>query len=130
MTISPFTIYLIAQANALLTASKFSIVGVITFLVIRSIVLAIISDSITDKAELAKVKQCYYQHVKIALGFLAFTTFLTIITPSSKTLAAMYIIPAVVNNVQIQEIGANSLDGLLQLSNEWAKSQVRLGSER
>ena len=49
-------------------------------------------------------------------GTLAFLTvlfsFLLIFTPSSKTLAAMYVIPAVVNNERIQNVGKNALERL------------------
>lgn len=42
-------------------------------------------------------------------------------TPNSKTLAAMYIIPAVANNEKVQSIGKNGLDILENLTNNWLK---------
>ena len=57
------------------------------------------------------------------LGTLAFLTgllsLILIFTPSSKTLAAMYVIPAVVNNEQIQNIGKNGLESLELLTKQW-----------
>lgn len=44
---------------------------------------------------------------------------LLIFTPSSKTLAAMYVIPAVVNNEQIKNIGKNGLESLELLTKQW-----------
>lgn len=59
------------------------------------------------------------------LRTLAFLTVLfsslLIFTPSSKTLAAMYVIPAVVNNEQIQNIGKNGLESLELLTKQWVK---------
>ena len=40
-------------------------------------------------------------------------------TPSSKTLASMIMIPAVVNNEQVQNIGKNSLTILEELTKQW-----------
>lgn len=57
------------------------------------------------------------------LGTLAFLTgllsLILVFTPSSKTLAAMYVIPAVVNNEQIQNIGKNGLESLELLTKQW-----------
>lgn len=56
-------------------------------------------------------------------GTLAFSavlfSFLSIFTPSSKTLASMYVIPAVVNNEQIQNIGKNGLESIELLTKQW-----------
>ena len=47
------------------------------------------------------------------------TFIITIFIPSSKTLASMIIIPAVVNNEQVQNIGKNSLTVLEELTKQW-----------
>ena len=44
---------------------------------------------------------------------------ITIFIPSSKTLASMIMIPAVVNNEQVQNIGKNSLTVLEELTKQW-----------
>ena len=66
-------------------------------------------------------------------GTLAFSTvlfsFLSIFTPSSKTLAAMYVIPAVVNNAQIQNIGKNGLESLELLTKQWV-DELREGKSK
>ena len=67
------------------------------------------------------------------LGTLAFLTvlfsFILIFTPSSKTLAAMYVIPAVVNNEQIQNIGKNGLESLELLTKQWV-DELREGKSK
>lgn len=44
---------------------------------------------------------------------------ITVFIPSSKTLASIIIIPAVVNNEQVQNIGKNSLTVLEELTKQW-----------
>lgn len=44
---------------------------------------------------------------------------LLILVPNSKTLASMYVIPAVLNNEQIQNIGKNELESLELLTKQW-----------
>ena len=67
------------------------------------------------------------------LGTLAFLTgllsLILIFTPSSKTLAAMYVIPAVVNNEQIQNIGKNGLESLELLTKQWV-DELREGKSK
>lgn len=41
--------------------------------------------------------------------------------PSPKTLAAMYVVPAIVNNEKAQAIGSNGFDILLEHTEEWVK---------
>lgn len=46
---------------------------------------------------------------------------LFVVTPSSKTVAAMYVVPAIVNNEQLQGIAGNSLKALEKLTQKWLK---------
>lgn len=55
----------------------------------------------------------------IVIGCIA--AVLNCIVPNSKTLAAMYIVPAIVNNEQIQGIAGNSLKALEKLTQKWLK---------
>jgi len=45
-----------------------------------------------------------------------------ILCPSSKNLAAIMIVPKIINNEKLQSIGDNTLD----LVDEWLKSKVEL----
>lgn len=44
---------------------------------------------------------------------------LMVCTPSSKTVAAMYLIPAITNSEQVREVAGNSFTILQKLSREW-----------
>ena len=45
--------------------------------------------------------------------------------PDTKLLAAMYIIPAVVNNEKVATMGTNLLETLTALTNKWMKDIVK-----
>ena len=105
MEVTPLMIYLICivdHVRVFFVVSLFIIVGIFLLFLARYLV--------EDK----KVP-CF--------GTLAFLTgllsLILIFTPSSKTLAAMYVIPAVVNNEQIQNIGKNGLESLELLTKQW-----------
>ena len=105
MEVTPMMIYLIGMADhvrVFFVVSMFIIAGIFLLFLARYLV--------EDK----KVP-CF--------GTLAFSavlfSFLSIFTPSSKTLASMYVIPAVVNNEQIQNIGKNGLKSLELLTKQW-----------
>lgn len=54
-----------------------------------------------------------------AIIFTSITWFLSIAIPTTKEVAVIYVIPKIVNNEQVQELGKNSLDALVNLSKEW-----------
>ena len=58
---------------------------------------------------------------KYVMPSLIISCLLLSLIPSSKTLASMYVIPAVVNNEQIQNIGKNGLESLELLTRQWVK---------
>lgn len=57
----------------------------------------------------------------IVAPIIVISALLAIFVPESKTLASMYVIPAVVNNEQIQNIGKNGLESLELLTRQWVK---------
>ena len=59
----------------------------------------------------------------IALGLFA-------LVPNSKTIAAMYLVPAVVNNEHLQNSAGNALGLLEELTKKWLKDMVKQKGER
>ena len=47
--------------------------------------------------------------------------FLMTFTPSSKLAAAMYVVPAIANNENVQAIGCNGLEALRKLTEDWLR---------
>ena len=54
------------------------------------------------------------------LSFVIFSSLYTF-TPSSKLAAAMYVVPAVANNENVQAIGSNSFEALRKLTEQWLR---------
>ena len=64
----------------------------------------------------------------IALCVALFFGTIAIFVPSTKQMAAIYVVPAIANNEKIQQIGGKSLDisnQLLDLTKEYLKSQAK-----
>lgn len=64
------------------------------------------------------------QHWKILRAFLitiACTLSIAVFTPNAKTIAAMAVIPAVVQNEKLQNIAGNSISALEKLTETWLK---------
>ena len=105
MEVTPLMIYLIGVADHV------RVFFVLSLLIIAGTFLLFLARYLVED----KKVPCF--------GTLAFLTALfsslIIFTPSSKTLAAMYVIPAVVNNEQIQNIGKNGIESLELLTMQW-----------
>ena len=106
--ISPFVIYWISQLDSVITVSAaFGIILSVTlaFCCIGYIVTRIEGDysEVLDKLR--------YKLFLLACPFVLIATFL----PSSKTLAAMCIVPAIANNEKVKDVG----DRLYGLAVEW-----------
>lgn len=92
MEITPLMIYLISIAD-----------NIINFL----IAVTVIGGGVCALYLLISLDDCYEIDWKLVKRFLIpyiIFVFLLIITPSSKTLAAMYIIPPIANNQEVQEL--------------------------
>lgn len=115
MEVTPLMIYLICVADHL---REFSVVSLF---IIVGIFLLFLARYLVDGDKIPH------------LGTLAFLTgllsLILIFTPSSKTLAAMYVIPAVVNNERIQSISKNGLESLELLTKQWV-DELREGKSK
>ena len=52
------------------------------------------------------------------------------VVPNSKTIAAMYLVPAIVNNEHLQNSAGNALGLLEELTKKWLKDMVKQKGER
>ena len=74
-------------------------------------------------------KQWIYM-TKISYVVLLVSLLVGVLTPSSKTLAAMVIVPAVVNNQRLQNIGDTGITILESKMKEWLDSQIKAEAGR
>lgn len=118
--ISPLLIYFIGQLDTLIDASS-SVLGLslISFgilMMVRSILVCSIYDH-EDKKRYDDYLQFYNKVIKIICPVIVFSFLSSILLPSKNTVAAMVVVPAVVNNEQIQNISKDVL--------KWAEAYIK-----
>lgn len=118
MTVTPLIVYLIG----ILDKFHFFLGIVLIFLTIFMSLFAIfylVNHLEPTFADDLKCIQKLVPLVKRGLAVLSILLLLKIFVPSTGLVAAMYVIPAVVNNEKVQNIGSNLLNTLQGLSNKW-----------
>lgn len=75
---------------------------------------------VTDPSERLKMGRSCLKWAKISIMIAVLGGFLKIFTPEKETLIAMYIIPKIAVNEQIQELP----DNILEFINTWVKEQT------
>ena len=118
MTITAFDIYLISLADKVLravvpvTALSFCVFCVSCFLFV------VACDTEEEKSK--------YKLVIKSTGIVfVLSTLLALFVPSAKTSAAMYVLPAIVNNEHIQNATGNTLEFLEKLTKDWLKDTIK-----
>lgn len=115
-----FAIYLIGILDTVRAAFAISavVIGVTTGLFI---LLWLTSESDGSTFPVSNPIKCI-KRVIVSIGILVL---LACSIPSSKTVAAMVIIPALVENKNIQELTGNGLEALNLLTKQWVESLTK-----
>lgn len=121
--ISPFVVYLISQADTIKSIlTEITCITVIVWVItcLSFIIGTTIASDDIDKGSPAEqyVLICKKLCFRIWIFPLFFSLTLAI-TPSTKTLAVSYLIPAIVNNEKIQSISSNTLQLLEQYTKQY-----------
>lgn len=132
--INPLLIYFIGQLDTLINASS-SVLGLslISFgilMMVRSILVCSIYDH-EDKKRYDDYLQFYNKVIKIICPVIVFSFLSSILLPSKNTVAAMVVVPAVVNNEQIQNISKDVLmwaEAYIKKQLETEKNQLKENS--
>ena len=112
--ITPATIYFIGILDGLVnTLEVIAIAAGMTF-VICGIVWGMQADLGKDTDILRKFCLGGMASCIVCMFFMTFT-------PSSKLAAAMYVVPAIANNENVQAIGSNGLEALRKLTEDWLR---------
>lgn len=110
MELSYFTVYIITQLNSishfLITICILSIISSMIFIVL---------------AFNTKLNPQYIKISKYCLLIFIVVLFINSILPSSKTAAAIYLLPKLVNNESVQQIGKDSIGILRQYTSQYLK---------
>ena len=72
----------------------------------------------------------FWKHAKRALLILSILVAGKTLLPDTKLLAAMYIIPAVVNNEKVATMGTNLLETLTALTNKWMMDVIKEDNDK
>ena len=112
--ITPSTIYFIGILDSVNTF--FTIITIISSFALSIFLFFYFANELSIETD-NKLKKIIF----MLLGSAFICGLISVFTPSSKVAASMYIIPAIVNNENIQAIGNNSLEGLRKLSEQWLK---------
>lgn len=72
----------------------------------------------------------FWKHAKRALLILMFLVVGKTLLPDTKLLAAMYIVPAVVNNEKVATMGTNLLETLTALTNKWMMDVIKEDNDK
>lgn len=92
--------------------------GTIAFFALIAVVISSVAFVCASaQIHIAKAK-CF---LKIAVSAAFISALLCAFAPSSKTLASMYVLPAIAKNEQLQNFAGNSLKALELLSKQWVK---------
>lgn len=116
MEVTPLMIYVIDISGTVKLVSKMVLLASL----IASIILGVLA---LDEEFARRAIKVVVVHV------ILISALLTVFIPDSKTLAAMYVIPAVVNNEQIQNISKNGIESLELLTKQWV-DDLRKGKSK
>jgi len=125
MTISPLEIYFISLVDKIGAISEVAIflgcIATAAFLFFWLVGKAESYKSEEDEKTLKRLWRC----LKFASIGLICSVLINTFVPSSKTIAAMYLIPAIVNNEHIQNSTSNALKMLEELTKEWLEDFIK-----
>ena len=118
MTITAFDIYLVSLSDKIVDPAGW--IAVVAFVFSLFVVFIMLFDCDTQE-EIKKAKSV----LKLLCVIVVVCGSIAVFIPSSKTIAAMYVLPAIVNNEHIQNSTGNALEALENLTKEWLKDTVK-----
>ena len=129
MELSPLLVYFVGQLDSFNVACALTLfLGGIALVFMNIIKAFSYFDSITHyELEIYNKVKLVVDKTNKVLGSIVFTAFLGVaFLPSRSTVAAMIVVPAVVNNTQVQNIS----QGALRWAEEYIKNQLELEAQK
>jgi len=117
MKVTPFDIYLISLVDDI---SCMLFVLMLTAIAICVFTALGVGFGCDDEEKVAARK--WFKRSAVAFFV---SLFITTAVPSSKTIAAMFIVPAVVNNEHLQNSAGNALGILEELTKQWLRKLIK-----
>lgn len=127
--ITPFDIWLISTAN--------SVIGLLFFITVVSAltsaaagIVFVASNFYKNEYELDKYLSGVTKSIlKLSVPTLLVSLILLTAIPSSKTLAAMYVIPKIANSDIVQKDLTEATQAIVRLAKDWAEKEIGPGKE-
>lgn len=106
--------------------------GVLGFLIFASVlVIGTIGIAVfVGCHDCSDIPDGFWKHVKCAMLILSILVVGKTLLPDTKLLAAMYIVPAVVNNEKVATMGTNLLETLTALTNKWMMDVIKEDNDK
>lgn len=80
--------------------------------------------------DISDIPDGFWKHAKRAMLVLMLLVAGKVLLPDTKLLAAMYIVPAVVNNEKVATMGTNLLETLTALTNKWMMDVIKEDNDK
>lgn len=126
MNITPLDIYLVSIVDNIRIAT-FVITVLSTLVVVIFIGLTIGINS--DNEKLSEKDKRFAHNISIylkkSLTVMVLSTALLVFTPSSRALAAMYVIPAMANSELVSKDIPEAGKALIEMATEWMRTQTK-----
>ena len=118
--ITPFQMYLLLMLDGIciITAIMTIVSALITFIIG---VMSVASDVNEEEQKYAR------KFLKYLVPIFVLSLLLSVFIPNTKQAATIFLVPKVLNNEKVQDIGQNGLDlanNLLKLSNEYIENNL------
>ena len=112
--ISPAMIYFIGMLDKI----ENTLLGIVALCSVLIFISAFLWAAIDDEGGSPEIARrfCFGSIASFVLFIILYA-----FTPSTKLAAAMFIVPAVANNENVQAIGSNSLEALRKLTEQWLR---------
>lgn len=118
MTITPLDIYLISMADKVLySVAPVCALSFVVFCV-SCFLYMVVCDTDEDRRKSKLV-------IKTTGIVFMLSALLALFVPSAKTIATMYVLPAIVNNEHVQNATGNTLELLEKLTKDWLKETIQ-----
>lgn len=118
MTLEPWMIYLVALSDKLIAFAGVAVAALASVAVLTALLIPMFYDICgTEENALLLFAKKYFKTWLITL--IALST-IPVIVPSSKVLAAMYVLPPIVNSAAVQELPAE----LVELARAYIKDTI------
>ncbi|MFA5692891.1 MAG: hypothetical protein WC907_04675 [Acholeplasmataceae bacterium] len=121
--ITESTLYLITRLDSI--NKVFQLLTVVSLMAIACIGTLLLFHKIEDRMEEVENIKCFLKYLKVSTMVLAFSVLCLVLIPTTKEAIAIYVIPKIANNEQLQSISTGTLNIVENKFQEWINDLVK-----